>query len=335
MFRTALRLTSPLLLSLLLVEAASAQEASRVSPYAGGTLTLGDENDMFGGTDRYYTNGLMLHWTSPATTPAGPVAWLDRSFSWLLGPGEFRWGLSLEQSIFTPEEIRRHVPDPTDRPYAGHLFGSLNLERETAATRTSLSFQLGVVGAASGGEFTQNRWHDVINKYHAEGWDYQLRDEVTFGVVAERQWRMPTGRIAGLDTEVLPVANLALGTAYTYAGAGGLVRIGTALGADWGPARIRPAISSSPLQRPQHDFGWYIFGGAGGRAVARNLFLDGSTYRESASVDRKWFVGEAQVGAAILWRGTRLAYTHVWQSSEFDGQRGGQAFGSISLTVPF
>jgi hypothetical protein len=310
-------------------------EPPRVSPYAGGSLTLGDENDFFGGTDRYYSNGLMLRWDSPATTPEGPVAWLDRGFSWLLGPGEFRWGLALEQTIFTPEEIRRRVPDPRDRPYAGHLVGSLNLERSTERVRTALSFQLGVTGAASGGEFVQNRWHDVINKYHAEGWDNQLGDEVTFGVLAERQWRIPGRRIAGLDTELMPTTSLALGTAYTYAGGGALLRIGDALGADWGPARIRPAISNSPLSRPQHDLGWYAFAGLGGRVVARNLFLDGNTFRDSPSVDRRPVVAEAQIGAAVLWRGMRLAYTHVWQSKEFNEQRGGQAFGSISLTVPF
>jgi hypothetical protein len=46
-------------------------------------------------------------------------------------------------------------------------------------------------------------------------------------------------------------------------------------------------------------------------------------------------VGEAQLGAAVLWQGMRLAYTHVWQSKEFNEQKGGQSFGSISLTVPF
>ncbi|MFC0408455.1 lipid A deacylase LpxR family protein [Roseomonas elaeocarpi] len=310
-------------------------ESQATSPYSGGTLSFTDENDMWGGTDRYYTNGLKLDWTSAAGPGPAPVEWMGRQFDWLLGPGEFRWGLSLSQSIFTPEEIRRQVPDPTDRPYAGHLFGTFSMERSNERQRTVLELQLGVVGSASGGEFVQNRWHDVINKYHAEGWDYQLGDEVTFGALAERSWRVPLGEVAGLRTEAIPTGTLAAGTAYTYAGAGVNFRIGSALEADWGPVRIRPAISSSPLLRPQREFGWYVFGGVGGRAVARNLFLDGNTFRDSASVDKKWDVGEAQLGAAILWRGMRLAYTQVWQTKEFTNQRGGQSFGSLSLSVPF
>jgi hypothetical protein len=39
--------------------------------------------------------------------------------------------------------------------------------------------------------------------------------------------------------------------------------------------------------------------------------------------------------AELLWRGMRLACTHVWQSEEFEGQRGGQVFGALSLTIPF
>lgn len=38
---------------------------------------------------------------------------------------------------------------------------------------------------------------------------------------------------------------------------------------------------------------------------------------------------------ALLWRGMRLACTQVWQSEEFEGQRGGQVFGALSLTIPF
>ncbi|MCK8787609.1 lipid A deacylase LpxR family protein [Roseomonas sp. NAR14] len=315
---------------------AGAGTPGTVSPYAGGSLSLTNENDMWGGTDRYYTNGLQARWTSPAGPPTGAVGWLDRQAGWLLGPGEFRWGLGLSQSIFTPEDIRRRVPDPFDRPYAGHLYGSLTLERATETRRTVLEFQLGLTGPGAGGEFVQNRWHDVINKFHAEGWRYQLRDEPTFGVLTERDWRVALPPVRGIAAEVIPNATLALGNAYTYAGTGALLRLGNALDADWGPVRIRPALSSSPLTRPREEFGWYAFVGVGGRLVARNLFLDGSTFRSgSPSVDRRWAVGEVQFGAALLWRGMRLSYTHVIQSEEFTRQHNGQVFGSLSLTIPF
>lgn len=38
---------------------------------------------------------------------------------------------------------------------------------------------------------------------------------------------------------------------------------------------------------------------------------------------------------ALLWRGMRLACTQVRQSEEFEGQRGGQLFGVLILTIPF
>lgn len=314
--------------------AARAQEVVE-APRDRGVLTLLNENDMWGGTDRYYTNGLRLGWTSPVGPPPAPLSWLDRQFDWMLGDGAFRWSLSLDQAIFTPEDIRNPRPDPRDRPYAGHLSLTLGLERATERERTVLAFQLGMVGPAAGGEFIQNRWHDVINKYHAEGWDAQLRDEPTFGVMAERNWRVSTGRLGAFDTEIIPAATLALGTAHTYAGGGITFRLGDALDADWGPSRLRPSLGDSAPGKLSRDFGWYVFGGIGGRGVARNLFLDGSTWRDSASVDRRPLVGEIEAGLAIFWRGMRLAYTQVWQSKEFSEQKGGQSFGAISLTIPF
>jgi hypothetical protein len=37
----------------------------------------------------------------------------------------------------------------------------------------------------------------------------------------------------------------------------------------------------------------------------------------------------------LTWYGYRLAYTHVWRSEEFHGQRNWSHFGSLTLSVPF
>jgi hypothetical protein len=79
-----------------------------------------------------------------------------------------------------------------------------------------------------------------------------------------------------------------------------------------------------------------MFAGLDARAVGRDLFLDGNTFRsDGPSVSHRPLVGEAQVGAAVLWRGTRLAYTQVVRSKEFYGQRGTQTFGSVSVSFRF
>lgn len=303
---------------------------------APGTLSLVVENDMFGGSDRYYTSGLRLGWTSPAGHAPAPVAWMDRQMGWLLGPGEFRWGWNVSQEIDTPRDIRAPVADRRDRPYAALLRGGLSLERATESRRTVFELQAGLVGPRAGGEFVQNRWHDVINKYHAEGWDDQLRDEPVLGLLAERRWRLPmSGGPGAIGTEVIPGATLALSNARTYAATGAVLRLGDGLAADWGPDRLRPTPTGSAASWGGTELGWYVFAGFEGRLVAHDITLDGNTWENGPSVDRKPLVGELQAGAAVLWRGVRLSYTHVVRTKEFDGQRNAQVFGTVNLGVPF
>ena len=66
------------------------------------------------------------------------------------------------------------------------------------------------------------------------------------------------------------------------------------------PPRIRPGLSGSNFFLSDtdsgRDFGWYLFGGVEGRAVAHNLFLDGNTFAKSLSVQKKTFVADFQGG---------------------------------------
>ena len=225
---------------------------------------------------------------------------------------------------------------PDDRPYAGHLYGALSLGRATATTQTLAELQLGVVGPAALGEQVQNNYHRLINVRRLNGWDRQLKDEPTANLLLERRWRVGLGRVGDWDTEVIPSVTAAAGNVAIYAGTGAMLRIGQGLEADWGPARIRPGLAGSAFFQPGRDFGWYAFIGVDARLVGRDLFLDGNTFRDGGpSVDRRSLVGEAQIGAAVYWGGTRLAYTQVVRSEEFYGQRGTQTFGSISVSFRF
>lgn len=306
-------------------------------PDPAGTLTFTAENDLFGGyTDRYYSNGVLLSWRSPSADLPAPFAWLDDRLTWLVGPGALRWGLSLGQNIYTPEDKYSYVPDPRDRPYAAHLYGAFSLGRSTGAVQTLFELQAGVVGPSALGEEVQNNYHRLIGVRRLNGWAYQLKDEPTLNLLAERRWRVPLGRLAGFDTELMPSATAALGNVAIYAGGGVMVRLGQGLEADWGPPRIRPGLAGSSFFQPRQTFGWYVFAGVNGRAVGRDIFLDGNTFRSNTpSVSRRPFVGEATAGAAAFWRGTRLTYTQVVRSEEFYGQRGTQIFGSLSLSFRF
>lgn len=96
----------------------------------------------------------------------------------------------------------------------------------------------------------------------------------------------------------------------------------------------RSAVGDAPMPISP-GFGWYVFAGAGGRAVARDIFLDGNTCRDSRSVDREVLVGDLEVGGAVFWRNVRLSYTFVHRTEEFKTQAEPQQFGSVALTVAY
>jgi hypothetical protein len=306
-------------------------------PDPDGTLGFSVENDVLNGTDRNYTNGLLLTWRSPSADLPAPLAWLDRQLDFIQGPGRLRWGLALGHSIFTPTDTQATNPDPTDRPYAGLLYGALSLSRVTDTSLSVLELQAGLVGPSAGGKFVQNDYHAAIGVDPSNGWDYQINDEPVVALILDRKWRVRLAGDESLALELLPSATLSVGNLTTYLGGGGLVRVGRNLDADFGPPRIRPALAGSAFFQPRGDgFGWYIFGGAEGRAVARDVLLDGNTWSDSRNVDSRPLVADLQAGVAVMWQGVRISYTQVWRTEEFYGQRGGmQQFGSLNLSVRF
>jgi hypothetical protein len=76
-------------------------------------------------------------------------------------------------------------------------------------------------------------------------------------------------------------------------------------------------------------------GGVDARGVARNIFLDGNTFRSSASVDRKPFVWDAQFGAAATWGLHRLGFSVVRRSAEFTTQVKSDKFGQLTYSFAY
>ena len=314
---------------------AMAQPAPLPAPDPRGVVSMIAENDSFGITkaDRWYTSGVRLGYSSPEAMLSGPLEALDNALARLFGPAQSRWGVGIGQNIYTPRDIRAFVPNPTDRPYAGYAYVEASLDRRTANTLDRFTIQAGIIGPGSLARKTQDITHELIGSGIPRGWRYQMRDEPTFNLGWQRTWRQELLRLpAGLAVDSLPAVELAAGTVAVYAQAGLRLRLGQGLDRDFGTPRIRPGGADNPAPVGQ-GFGWYVFAGASGRAVARDVFLDGSTWRSSSpSVQKRPLVGDLEAGAAIFWHDIRLSATQVWRSEEFTNQRKSFNYGIISLS---
>lgn len=302
-----------------------------------GSFSLSYDNDLFARTDRYYTSGLQLNWRSASEQPPAWLAWVSDSAGFLFPRGGApRWGLSAGQSIFTPNDIRRRNPDPADRPYAGWLYGAVSLVSSTATELGGVELQIGIVGPSALGRQAQNGVHRLRDLAPAEGWSYQLKDEVGVNLILARQWRINQELgFGGLALGLVPSATASLGNVMTYAGAGLVLRLGNNLTADFGPPRTRPGISGSAFFEPVEGFGWYVFAGVEGRAVAHNIFLDGNSFQGSRSVERIPGVGDASLGAVAMWGRVRLTASYTFRSREFEAQPQAAQFGSVSMSMRF
>lgn len=228
-----------------------------LTPDATAIWTLQDENATITSaklSDRYYTNGLRLGFTSGTESVPRALQGLgDLVFG---QTGQYRYSIDITQQIYTPQDTNSGNPPLSDRPFAGLLLANLGLLHDTASSRSTLGLSIGVLGPSALGRQIQNGFHDVISQNEVHGWGTQLHDEPVFELLSARTWRQPLGTVFGLETDGLADVSAGLGTVRIYAEGGGQLRLGQGLASDFGTARLRPGISGGDVFRPVRPFAW-------------------------------------------------------------------------------
>lgn len=299
---------------------------------AGGVITLLDENDSFTNTDRNYTNGIKLGYVQPPDQTDFIGTWL-KNHVW---PGadnfRFRNSYSLGQSMFTPRDLGIAAPQPFDRPYAGWLYGGYGLIAEGEHSTTTAELELGVVGPSAGAKWAQQNVHRLINGTQPQGWDNQVEDTFGADLTVMRQWRQNNPlQWQGIQLELEPHLGATAGDVTSEAFTGATLVVGNDLVNDALPMRVRPSLAGSGSFDDVEGIGWFLFAGASARAIAYDIFLQGKTPYQSL-IDRRPYVLDAQMGAALrLWR-AQIAFTLVERTKEFSQQNGNDRFGALSFS---
>jgi hypothetical protein len=345
-FRTLLRMTpAALTVAAWLLAAAGAHAADVPArelppPPKGSEFQLFIENDVLAGTDRYYTNGIKFGFGVPFEALRDffkpPAKYTLDTFS--DSQGSHNFGLFVGQNIYTPRDITVDTPQPYDRPWASWLYLGGVAQRVKGNRLDTAEIDVGVVGPPALGEQVQSNWHRLINVAQPRGWDNQSPSELGFSVSYLQK------RKYGNDNfEVVPHAGFTLGTVMTLARAGGTVRLGHNM-TGFGPDTIEPGGAMLQNTRREHDgagrprYEWYGFAGADLRYVARNIFLDGTLFHQSFSVDRRNTVRDLTFGASMRIDALRVSLTRIFRSEEFTtafGSGGKQIFYSLNIGLEF
>ena len=316
-------------------------------------IALRVDNDFFAQQDEGYTSGLQLRVATPDLPPASDAACLGalaRGLEaglgrWLRpggdGPANLVYGLA--QTIYTPRDGDRREPDPDDRPYAGVLTVGVGFNLRDGDALRSNELLLGVVGPASGARGTQSFFHHVFDSQHFRGWSHQLENEPVFMLRHQRSQRQGEGRVhflgAPLAWDAITSWGAALGNLRTAAEVGLELRLGRALPDDFGSNPARSGPEGRPPGSAWHgeapSFAWHGFLAFQGRWVLRDITLDGNSFRDGPSVDRRPWVADVALGLALRSGRWRAALARTWRSREFDGQRSPPSFGSLVIARSF
>ena len=299
-------------------------------------ITLNSENDMYGGgTDRNYTNGARATYFDMGADVPEFFHLIDRAVPTFSINETTSISYSIGHNLYTPSDITIAANQQNDRPWAAFLYGSAGLTSITKNHIDSLEATLGVVGPAALGEQVQKFVHSHISGSDTpRGWRHQLKNEPALMLSWERSFpERYSLETFGWRSSAVPYIGATVGNVYTYASAGASFNISPyGAGFQDAPVRVRPAMAGTgAFVVPDNTLSWYIFGGVEGRAVARNIFLDGNTFTDSHDVDKKNFVADANVGLALTYGKTRLSYALIYRTKEFDDQDSGDVFGTITL----
>ena len=319
-----------------------------------GTLTVSMENDLLGfeNEDRYYTHGTRISWVSRDLTDYRDLipspSWLRRligQIPFVNEPGRQRnLSVALGQNIYTPENKGKKELIRDDRPYAGVTYLGLGLHSKNQYQMDTLELGLGIVGRHSYAQDVQEKVHTWTDSDDPKGWGNQLHDEPLLNIHYERKWKAwQFTSPSGLGFDCIPQIGISAGNAFTGISAGGQVRFGWNIPNDFGTHLIRPGSDSNApvddsdprFSQPFHRFGIHLFLAADGIAVARNIFLDGNTFRDSHSVDKRLLVADLRCGIGVILQRVKLTYTYAYRTKEFETQQEEQRFGAIALSFTF
>jgi lipid A 3-O-deacylase len=278
------------------------------------TFSLYIENDVFAGDDDQYTNGLKLTWSRYGLSELPEDAWAHR---WLypvvkrLGfsspDSEKALTFSIGQNMYTPRDIEETQLIRDDRPYAGVTYIEIGFHRKLDNHMHTLGLCAGIVGPHSYAEQLQTYGHALLSSDDTNGWDHQLEDEPVMCVIYDYKQKIFASNInAGIGGDAIFNTGGGIGNVRTFYNIGMMMRYGWNVPNDCGNFPIQPAtcfnaeLKQSTCDEKRNRFGVHLFLSGGGQAVLHDIFLDGNTFRDSHSVDKKPFVGVFMGGIGLV-----------------------------------
>jgi lipid A 3-O-deacylase len=227
--------------------------------------------------------------------------------------------IEIGQDIYNP---RFDSPFPVrgDRPYAGWLYARLAANGGDRRFLRVIEATAGITGKVSLAEKAQLALHGSVEGFRTPlGWAHQLPHEVSLGIAASQFFRVIPLAERSRILDVIPSVRGDLGTLRTGASAAVRARVGHQLDHPW-------------LQSERRPFAVQAFVGVRGDGVARDLFLNGTAFRDSVRVDDRPWRGQWERGVKIALYRFMVEYRAVTTSREYEFGPPSHTYSTIALS---
>lgn len=171
------------------------------------------ENDVFTGTDRYYTQGVEVAYSTYSRHLPGILRcvtpWRDTAGHVLL---------AVAIKAYTPTSITDPSVRPTDRPYCGLAFATYETPALYWKGKVSVwpSVDIGVLGPAASGRAIQRGIHRITGNAEPLGWHNQIGNDVVLNYHFKADYTLLSGSYFSLEAR----SAVSLGQPFTRASFG-------------------------------------------------------------------------------------------------------------------
>lgn len=273
------------------------------------------------GTDEYYTNGLRLS-VGDRDTPEWANTFRTDYCASRLRPCRGMGALStaavayaFTHQFWTPQVKTISTSQPLDRPWAGYMYLSANLQildQDDENEQHVIEAQVGVLGPAAGAQFVQTEWHRLIKSPKPLGWANQLKNEPVLNLLYTQNYRIRRRGSESADLVVSPGGMV--GTLFIYPSIAVTGRLGRHI-SGFPAVPLAPAAGGT---RSRSTWEAYLHAGAEARRMIHNATLDGGAFRDGPSVDRSTGVYDLRGGFSVrIFTNWRVTGTVIRRSEEF------------------
>lgn len=294
-----------------------------IKPYKKHAITFLFENDLlnFLKSDRYYTNGIRIGYTSKEYNffnEDNVMNWAKYVSIIFNKPHITRFHISLNQEMYTTS--KHGIPFPVnDHPLGGFLYLNTGIYNRTTNIQEHIGVKLGVVGEISYAGQLQTAIHTSTGQLIFSCWEeHQLANEFIFNPYYQVTGRKYIFKTNPFSMDILGTFDIALGNADTHFGTYAAIRMGHNLDNDFGMPKMNLEQDYAPVHNDA--FSIYIFASSGAKVTLHNIFVQGNSPNSNKGYNLNILRWEVNAGIIMSFYGFRIGYIWTYYTKDYTVQ---------------